>query len=163
MSTGYEGEDAGWRNWEMANGAELTNEAVTLLLSWHHLDPVSQKEIDRNNAAFSIQSNRNPFVDYPQFADCIWGTSDCSSLGVQNVQLSHRVTVYPNPATDYINIATPDQWTIASYCLFDMTGQKIVSDQLAGQQINLHQIHSGMYMLLLHTDKGVVKKIIIKE
>lgn len=45
---------------------------VSLLLSWHNLDPVSDKEIKRNNAIFAIQNNRNPFIDSPQFAQRIW-------------------------------------------------------------------------------------------
>lgn len=49
--------------------------AVELLLDWHRKDPVSQKEIRRNNAVYSIQYNRNPFIDYPNLADYIWGDS----------------------------------------------------------------------------------------
>jgi len=48
---------------------------VSLLLSWHNLDPVSDKEIKRNNAIAAIQNNRNPFIDSPQFAQRIWGGS----------------------------------------------------------------------------------------
>lgn len=47
--------------------------AVDLLLKWHHADPVSQKEIDRNEAVYRIQNNRNPFIDRPELADYIWG------------------------------------------------------------------------------------------
>lgn len=46
---------------------------IPLLLSWHQQDPVSQKEIDRNNAVYSIQGNRNPFVDHPEWVPAIWG------------------------------------------------------------------------------------------
>ncbi|MES2429762.1 MAG: endonuclease [Bacteroidota bacterium] len=42
---------------------------IQTLLKWHHLDPVSQKEINRNNAIYALQGNRNPFVDNPTFAD----------------------------------------------------------------------------------------------
>ncbi len=48
-------------------------EAFELLLSWHELDPVSEEEINRNNGAYSYQRNRNPFIDYPEFAELIWG------------------------------------------------------------------------------------------
>ncbi len=47
--------------------------AVNLLLKWHRQDPVSQKEIDRNNAVYEFQHNRNPFIDYPELAEYIWG------------------------------------------------------------------------------------------
>lgn len=48
--------------------------AVTLLLKWHREDPVSQKELDRNEAVYDIQGNRNPFIDMPELAEYIWGT-----------------------------------------------------------------------------------------
>lgn len=47
--------------------------AVDLLLKWHRADPVSQKEIDRNEAVFKIQNNRNPFIDDPELVEYIWG------------------------------------------------------------------------------------------
>lgn len=48
--------------------------AQSMLMKWHKQDPVSQKEIDRNEAIYaSVQHNRNPFVDYPEMADYIWG------------------------------------------------------------------------------------------
>lgn len=47
----------------------------SLLLKWHRQDPVSQKEIDRNNAVYSFQGNRNPFIDYPNIVEYIWGDS----------------------------------------------------------------------------------------
>lgn len=46
-----------------------------LLLRWHREDPVSVKEINRNDAIYRFQFNRNPFIDYPQLAEYIWGDS----------------------------------------------------------------------------------------
>ena len=51
----------------------LTKKAVVLLMKWHREDPVSQKEIDRNNGIQATQGNRNPFIDYPYLAEYIWG------------------------------------------------------------------------------------------
>ena len=53
----------------------LNNYSQNLLLRWHRQDPVSKKEIDRNNAVYRHQNNRNPFIDYPQLAEYIWGDS----------------------------------------------------------------------------------------
>lgn len=44
-----------------------------LLLEWHRLDPVSQKELDRAVEVNKIQGNRNPFIDYPELVEYIWG------------------------------------------------------------------------------------------
>lgn len=47
--------------------------AVELLLQWSRQDPVSQKEVDRNEVVYGIQNNRNPFIDFPELAEYIWG------------------------------------------------------------------------------------------
>jgi len=47
--------------------------ALDLLLKWHHQDPVSPKELARIEAIYNLQGNRNPFIDYPDLADYIWG------------------------------------------------------------------------------------------
>lgn len=52
---------------------DFTDYARNLLMKWHRADPVSQKEIDRNQAVYGIQHNRNPFIDYPELAEYIWG------------------------------------------------------------------------------------------
>lgn len=51
----------------------LNQWSVDLLLQWHREDPVSQKELDRNEAVYRIQNNRNPFIDFPDLAEYIWG------------------------------------------------------------------------------------------
>ena len=56
-----------------SNKTNLTDYAKDLFLKWHRQDPVSQKEIDRNQAVYGIQHNRNPFIDYPDLAEYIWG------------------------------------------------------------------------------------------
>ncbi|SEH38676.1 endonuclease [Epilithonimonas hominis] len=45
---------------------------ITMLLSWHQQDPVSPREIDRNNSVFNLQKNRNPFIDHPEWVNLIW-------------------------------------------------------------------------------------------
>lgn len=51
----------------------LNSWSQELLLKWHREDPVSQKELDRNEQVYLIQNNRNPFIDYPSLAEYIWG------------------------------------------------------------------------------------------
>ena len=48
---------------------------LAVLKEWHTNDPVSQREIDRNNAAYTYQGNRNPFIDHPEYVALIWGTT----------------------------------------------------------------------------------------
>ena len=82
MSTRYYTEDSGWDDNDMVNGSNLKDWAVAMLMDWHLQDSVSQKEIDRNNAVYAIQENRNPFIDYPEWGGCVWG--ECDS-GTENL------------------------------------------------------------------------------
>lgn len=84
MATRYLGEDGGWAGSPMVKGAEPKAWALIMLGEWHTNDPVSQKEIDRNNAIYSIQNNRNPFIDHPEFVYQIWDIG--SSLAVEPAQ-----------------------------------------------------------------------------
>lgn len=64
------------------NYPAIQNWALQTLLTWHANDPVSQKEIDRNNAVYAIQGNRNPFIDYPIYANLIWGDASGTPCSV---------------------------------------------------------------------------------
>ena len=69
-----------------SNPTNLTTYALNFLLQWHRNDPVSEKEIDRNQAVYGEQNNRNPFIDYPDLVEYIWG----NKVG-QTVDLSAMV------------------------------------------------------------------------
>ncbi len=80
MAAAYNDKISGWTS---GNGGQMLagnnypvykSWAIDMLLKWHRQDPVSQKEIDRNNAVYKHQGNRNPFIDHPELAEYIWGT-----------------------------------------------------------------------------------------
>nr|WP_321376290.1 endonuclease [uncultured Bacteroides sp.] len=79
MVTCYEDYSTDWTGtsalYELEKNAYPTFQqwAYQLLLKWSQEDPVSDKEINRNNAVYKIQGNRNPFIDYPDLAEYIWG------------------------------------------------------------------------------------------
>lgn len=54
--------------------ANLTPYMESLMLKWHREDPVSEKELKRNNAIYAHQHNRNPYIDYPELVEYMWGT-----------------------------------------------------------------------------------------
>lgn len=70
----------------------LVSWAVDMLLDWSRRDPVSQKEIDRNNAVEQSQGNRNPFIDFPELAEYIWGTRTKETF-----YISEQETTNPTP------------------------------------------------------------------
>ena len=73
MSVRYYTEDGSWGSSDMTTKSEIKPWAIQLFMRWNEQDPVSQKEIDRNNVIYNdYQSNRNPFVDHPEYARMIW-------------------------------------------------------------------------------------------
>ncbi len=72
MSVRYYDEDSDWGMSGMTNKSEILPWAMNMLLRWSDEDPVSDKEIARNNAVYGYQNNRNPFIDHPEYAHMIW-------------------------------------------------------------------------------------------
>lgn len=89
MATRYENLIAGWYANSTEANAVLLNNAfpvfeswfLTMLAEWHIADPVSQKEIERNDAVYAIQGNRNPFIDHPEYVYQIWGVGQGTVTG----------------------------------------------------------------------------------
>ena len=65
---------------------------LSVLLEWHALDPVDQKEMDRNEVVFGFQGNRNPFVDHPEWVACLFD-DDCS--GADDLIFADNFEVMP--------------------------------------------------------------------
>jgi hypothetical protein len=92
----------------MATGSQLNPWALAMLKQWNQDDPVSSKEIDRNNAIFLIQNNRNPFIDHPEFVSGIWG----GGTGIlPTASFSRELFICPNPTGAYCSIALPFEFT----------------------------------------------------
>jgi len=81
LATRYENVIAGWYANNSEADAVLQNNAfpvfepwfLNMLGEWCVADPVSQKEIDRNDAVYAIQQNRNPYIDHPEYVYSVWG------------------------------------------------------------------------------------------
>lgn len=93
MSVRYFSEDASWSSSDMTIKSEIKPWAIALLLRWNELDPVSDKEKERNETIFNdYQYNRNPFIDHPEYARMIWDPS----WGVIE-ETTMDVYLFPNP------------------------------------------------------------------
>jgi endonuclease I/chitodextrinase len=75
FATRYENTVAGY-SYAMFNGTStqvFTTAFRDMLLAWHAADPVSAREIARNNAIYARQGNRNPYIDNPSYVNMVWG------------------------------------------------------------------------------------------
>lgn len=75
FATRYENTVAGYpyAMFNRTSNQVFTTAFLTTLLQWHANDPVSSREIARNNAIYARQGNRNPFIDNPSYVNTIWG------------------------------------------------------------------------------------------
>lgn len=83
---------------------------IDMLKDWAALDPVSQREIDRNNTVYAIQKTRNPFIDHPEWISIIWSETADSIAPSAPTNLSASViaesfvnlTWAPSPDSDVL-------------------------------------------------------------
>lgn len=168
ITTRYLGDSATFQDWEMAIKSRLKPWAIQMLLEWHHNDPVSKKEIDRNNAAYALQNNRNPFIDEPRFADCIWA-GNCLGLNVASVAaITSHIHIAPNPAANEVRIdwsdLAPDE--VLAIDMINMQGQLLYHqpNQRANTAvIPLKDFARGFYMLRLQTKGGTSTQRLILQ
>ena len=83
----------------------LSSWQLEMMMKWAKNDPVSEKEIKRNNAVYGIQKNRNPFIDYPGLEQYIWGDKKnvpfsydhYESTGIQTIEADNAVEAWYTP------------------------------------------------------------------
>lgn len=139
MSVRYYTEDDSWGSSDMTTKSVIKPWAVTMLLRWNEMDPVSQKEIDRNNVIYNdYQHNRNPFVDCPEYANMIWDpTWSVDQTIEENSMVADHVVVY------------------------DLMGRKLLQlDINNNEDINTYidnQLHHGCYLIQFFDGNRVIK------
>lgn len=144
---------------------DLKSWCVDLYLKWSRQDPVSQKEIDRNNAVYSYQKNRNPFIDHPELAEYIWGNNKGTpwSLTAAVEQVKINFSVSPNPAKQELFVKT--DVNNAGYKIFNLNGQLLLGGNLsATNKISTEMLENGMYLLQLSLDnRSSIQRFIVSK
>lgn len=165
MSTRYYLEDNSWVNSAATEKSNIKPWQLNVLLTWHHQDPVSQKEIDRNNKIYtSYQNNRNPFIDHPEWADSIWAeTVEAFISSVGNIGLEkEKFTVYPNPFDNEFLIVLNSNHEVSSIQLYDIQGNSIpVEYTLTNNQIkiNAQELEKGIYFVKVNDSSEVIQVV----
>ncbi|MET3575410.1 endonuclease [Bhargavaea ullalensis] len=67
-------------NEKLGNGTAPYHGKLSTLLKWHEQDPVSEFEQNRNEKIFSVQGNRNPFIDHPEWVESVFGSGAAGGL-----------------------------------------------------------------------------------
>lgn len=87
---------------------------IEVLLKWHRLDPVSQKELDRADQISSIQHNRNPYIDYPELVEYIWGEKQGAAVDFSKLQCTQDPSYIPQKENNLFE-AYPAQDVCSDY------------------------------------------------
>lgn len=170
MSVCYMDKNLGKMSESMYTNGTLDAWALNMFVRWHNEDPVSQKEIDRNNAVYSIQHNRNPFIDHPELVGKIFGNDSVNAFnptGVEDYDLSNQWVVYPNPANDLVTIAPPARMDeVATLQVVNLTGHVLIQENISLSdcyKLNVADLKPGLYLIRIQSDKFCVLKKIIKS
>lgn len=134
------------------------------LLTWNVTDARDDFEMNRNNYIYTWQMNRNPFVDYPNLADYIFGANYgqpwSATLSSENPSVN-SILVYPNPTTDYIIVSGLEGNSKVE--IYTITGQ-LVQETTFDSEIRLNiDLNSGLYLVKVSSNnQSITRKIIVK-
>ena len=111
FATRYQDRIDNWGGIFISTYPHIVKWQLDMLLRWNELDPVSQKEIDRNDAVQKEQGNRNPFIDYPELVDLIFGDRRNEPFSPENENLPYIESPQSGSTIDMgttsINVSEP--------------------------------------------------------
>lgn len=120
FATRYENTVAGY-SYAMFNGSSnqvFTTAFLNLLLAWHAQDPVSAREIARNNAIYARQNNRNPFIDHPEYVNQIWGGTPSGDTQAPTAPASLASTTKTSTSISLSWTASTDNVAVTGYDVY---------------------------------------------
>lgn len=138
---------------------------LAMLLTWHKNDPVSSREIARNNAIYARQGNRNPFIDNPAYVNQIWGPAPTAKLiESQNKEFietsSADFILYPNPSNGQFYIEFYNNETVLVE-IYSIQGQKVFEKQ-TNEAFSINNLQTGMYLVkVTKNEVSETKKLVI--
>jgi len=133
--------------------------SVRLLMEWHRVDPVSSKEVNRNNEVYKLQNNRNPYIDYPLLAEYLWGKFVGENWdGTNDDPETNSPLIYKYYADNKTVFVQLKKLTIASFAIYSLTGELKQNGNIdAGSLITLkdsntqNSYEKGVYILSVYT------------
>lgn len=169
MVTCYEDKITSWSSPHLASNKYpgLNSWSIALLLKWSNQDPVSKKETDRNNAVEKYQNNRNPFIDYPELAEYIWGNKmgqfwNSTPSGLEYLTMEFNVSL--DVTQDFIIVETEE--TALSYVIYNINGQTLQVGNINNNdnQISISDFQNGLYLIKVQSENKIaIKKFIISK
>lgn len=156
MATRYESKVGSWSGDAFGNGKYPGLKAwqVELMLKWHRQDPVSDREIKRNNGVYSVQKNRNPFVDHPELAEHVWGTkmNEIWNLPLSLEKVSD-LKIYASSNSVRIEGVSSN----ISYKIYNIAGS-VIKQGFSEEDCSISLPRSGIYIVSVQTNNNLINK-----
>ena len=156
----------------------LTQQNVNMLpdlVQWHFADPPDAIEIARNTGIYDFQTNRNPYVDHPEFVSRIWGGSPSDDEASPELAGLSLDRVFPNPFTARVNLSLSSKKPqTAQIEVFNARGQKLRawvqilpqgSSELSwdGSGDSGQRLPAGLYLIRISTGAATLTaKVLLK-
>lgn len=149
MLTRYMDISGGW-NSPMLNMGNFSGWAAEMLIQWHLDDPVSAKEIDRNNAVHDIQDNRNPYIDNPEWATAVWPVF----VGIKEVDIEQGRIWYADGQLHFSNFTSNRALSV-----FNVQGQKVLHVEATTNTVPV-SLNPGVYMVVCNETASTLKIVV---
>jgi len=137
---------------------------LATILDWHRNDPPDDYEMNRNNVIYTWQFNRNPFIDYPDLVEYIWGTQ-VGSVWHQPTDI-HEVNtldfvLYPNPTDNHITISGIE--TAYTIEILSTEARLLSTYNFIGKSTFYLNLKSGLYYVRVSSNqKSITRKLLVK-
>ena len=88
---------------------------------------------------------------------------DRSTLSLDNNEVASNLKLYPNPVSSELHMALSNGNNVKSVTVFDLNGRTILQTEITNNSLNVSQLHSGLYVIKLETERGFTTKRFIKK
>lgn len=151
-----------------------------VLKKWHYDFPPDNFDMARNDFLDSLQQNRNPFVDHPEYA-CFIDFSNmtkisnpvipCNTIGINEADHNYsKFLLMPNPAQDAITLTTAAlESSTVNLVITDITGKEVLRKELKvvnGEnrwKVEVDHLNTGIYSVSVSNGKTLMREKLIKQ
>lgn len=133
---------------------------LATLIQWHRNDPPDDFEMNRNNIIHTWQFNRNPFIDYPELVELIYGNQIGQDFTLTNESFDlDLVRLSPNPSKKLLTVSGLTE--PATITIYDQLGREVKTLNVENNIPFSHELTSGLYIIKIKSNSAIATKKLI--
>jgi pectate lyase len=135
------------------------------------LDPGFSGKIKLNNVSYTASNGVVVIPDVPagqnqitkdNVANLYYIKTAYNSTGI-NAHNMEMISIYPNPFSDILNLKVHSGISVRRISIFNSTGQLVRNIDSNTTRIDLSSLNRSIYFIVVHTNKGVITKKVLKN